>query len=250
MQLDWLRIFPAKLLPNDRHRWQHQGRRRQVDASPAVARARKLAGHEVLLVDADAQGTAQTAVTLRSETSQAPALTCVQLADWRQLRAQLKALAAKHDDTIIDAGGRDNEALRIALGYSDLIVVPVQPRAADVWELTKIADLVDRAQAAREADGEGPLRVLAVLNLADPTMPPDTVETHKALAEFPQLGPTDLVVRRRKAVANALAHGLAVTEMQPRDPKAVDEIAALVAHVSNIKEHANGGHKTSRAHAS
>jgi chromosome partitioning protein len=215
-----------------------------------LALARKLAGHEVLLVDADAQGTAQTAVTLRSEAAQSPPLTCVQLADWRQLRAQLGALAAKHDDTIIDAGGRDNEALRIALGYSDLVVVPVQPRAADVWELAKVADLIDRVQAAREADGEGQLRVLAILNLADPAMPPDTIETHKALAEFPQLGPTEIVIRRRKAVANAMAHGLAVTELQPRDPKAVDEIAALVDYVFDSKGHDHGDHKASQSQAS
>jgi hypothetical protein len=50
-----------------------------------LALARKLSGREVLLVDADAQGTAQTAVTLRSEAAQSPSLTCVQLADWRQL---------------------------------------------------------------------------------------------------------------------------------------------------------------------
>jgi chromosome partitioning protein len=215
-----------------------------------LALARKLAGHEVLLVDADAQGSAQTAVTLRSEAAQSPPLTCVQLADWRQLRAQLAALAAKHEDTIIDAGGRDNEALRIALGYSDLLVVPVQPRAADVWELTKVADLVDKVQAAREADGEGQLRVLSVLNLADPAMPPDTVETHKALADFPQLGPSEIVIRRRKAVANAMAHGLAVTELQPRDPKAVDEIAALVAYVFDSKGHEYGNHTASQPQAS
>jgi chromosome partitioning protein len=215
-----------------------------------LALARKLAGHEVLLVDADAQGSAQTAVTLRAEAAQSPPLTCVQLADWRQLRAQLAALAAKHEDTIIDAGGRDNEALRIALGHSDLLVVPVQPRAADVWELAKVADLIDKVQAAREADGEGHLRVLAVLNLADPAMPPDTVETHKALAEFPQLGPTEIVVRRRKAVANAMANGLAVTELQPRDQKAVDEIAALVAYIFDSKEHANGDHKAGQSQAS
>jgi chromosome partitioning protein len=120
----------------------------------------------------------------------------------------------------------------------------------DVWELAKVADLIDKVQAAREADGEGQLRVLAVLNLADPAMPPDTVETHKALAEFPQLGPTEIVVRRRKAVANAMANGLAVTELQPRDPKAVDEIAALVAYVFDSKEPANGGHTASKPQAS
>ena len=121
--------------------------------------------------------------------------------------AQLGPLAGKHDDTIIDAGGRDNEALRIALLRSDLLVVPVQPRAVDVWALSDIADLNDRAQEAREDEGRARLRVLAVLNLADPGDNRDTVETVEALAGFPQLTLAATVVRRRKAVANAMAHG-------------------------------------------
>ena len=48
------------------------------------------------------------------------------------IAGQIGPLAAKHDDTIIDAGGRDSEALRVALGRSDVLLVPVQPRAVDV----------------------------------------------------------------------------------------------------------------------
>jgi ATPase MipZ len=95
-------------------------------------------------------------------------LSCVQLADGRLPRAQLAALAAKHDDTVIDVGGRDSAALRAALSRADLLVVPVQPRAVDVWALSDIADLIEQAQAARADDGKPSLRVVAVLNLADP----------------------------------------------------------------------------------
>jgi chromosome partitioning protein len=50
------------------------------------------------------------------------------------------------------------------------------------------------------------------------------------------------IVRRRKAVANAMAHGLAVTELQPRDPKAVEEVEQLINNVFNVMEVANGSH--------
>jgi chromosome partitioning protein len=209
-----------------------------------LALARQLAGRDVLLVDADRQGSAQTAATLRAEAGRSPALACVQLAEGRLLRAQLGPLAAKHDDTIIDVGGRDNEALRVALARSDLLVVPVQPRAVDVWALSDIADLVDQAQAAREDDGRPALRVLAVLNLADPGTNQDTIEAGVALAEFPQLPVVEAVIRRRKAVANAMANGLAVAELTPRDPKACDEFAALVSTVFESEEIAHGNHKT------
>ena len=211
-----------------------------------LALARQAAGRAVLLVDADRQGSAQAAATLRSEAGRTPALACVQLAEGRLLRAQLGPLAAKHDDTIIDGGGRDNEALRVALARSDMLLVPVQPRAVDVWALADIAGLVEQAQSAREDDGRALLCVLAVLNLADPGANPDTIEAGKALADFPQLHLIEPVIRRRKAVANAMAHGLAVAELTPRDPKACEEIAALLSNVFDGKEMANGNHKTSK----
>lgn len=197
-----------------------------------LALARRLAGRDVLLIDADRQGSAQNAATLRAESGRSPSLTCVQLAEGKVLRAQLGPLAAKHDDTLIDVGGRDSESLRIALSRSDLVVVPVQPRAVDVWALTDIADLIEQAQAARLDDGRRPLRVLAVLNLADPGDNPDTADAAAALADFPQLSAAlGTQIRRRKAVANAMAHGLAVSELTPRDAKACAEIAALVNNV-------------------
>lgn len=196
-----------------------------------IALARTIAGRDVLLVDGDRQGSAQAAATLRAEAGRLPALTCVQLAEGRLLRAQLGQLAAKHDDTVIDAGGRDNEALRVALGRSDLLVVPVQPRAVDVWALSDMADLVGQVQAAREDDGRPPLRVLAVLNLADPGTNSDTADAAAAMAEIRELPAAETVIRRRKAIANAMAHGLAVVEMAPRDAKACEEIAALVSNL-------------------
>ena len=205
-----------------------------------LALARRLAGHEVLLVDADRQGSAQIAVTIRAEASRQPGLFCVQYAEGKLLRAQLTALAGKHDDTIIDAGGRDSEALRVALGRSDVLLVPVQPRAVDVWSLTDIAELIDRAQAAREEDGRPPLRALAVLNLADPGANSDNADALAALTQFPQVTALNALVRRRKAVANAMAHGLSVHELMPRDAKAAEEFTALCAQVFDGKEHANG----------
>jgi len=207
-----------------------------------IALARAAAGHSVLLIDADRQGSAQNAATMRAEGGRTPPLTCVQLADGRLLRAQLSPLAAKHDDTIIDAGGRDNESLRIALLRSDLLVVPVQPRAVDVWSLADIAELIDRAQEAREDEGRPRLDVLAALNLADPGDNRDTTETVEALAGFPQFTVSAAIVRRRKAIANAMAHGLSVAELQPRDPKACEELEQLISNVFDVTELAHGNH--------
>lgn len=207
-----------------------------------LALARRLQGRDVLLIDADLQGSAQIGVSIRAEAAREPALSCVHYPNGKVLRGQMAALAAKHDDTLVDVGGRDSEALRVALGRSDVLLVPVQPRAVDVWSLADIAALVDHAQSAREDDGRQPLRALAVLNLADPGTNADTADALAALAHFPQLTPLVAVIRRRKAVANAMAHGISVLEQQPRDIKAVAEIGALCAEVFTIKEHSYGDH--------
>jgi chromosome partitioning protein len=211
-----------------------------------LALARALAGRDVLLVDADRQGSAQDAVSIRAEAGHAPALACVAYPEGSVLRQQLGLLAGKHADTIIDAGGRDSEALRVGLVRADALLVPVQPRAVDVWALRDIAELVTQAQESRADDGRKPLRALAGLNLADPGANADTQDALAALASYPQLVPVAEPIRRRKAVANAMAHGLAVAELLPRDAKACAEMAALTEAVFAIKEQSYGNHAASK----
>lgn len=129
-----------------------------------------------------------------------------------------------------------------ALGRSDELLEPVQPRAVDVWSLTDIAALVEQTQAAREDDGRPPLRALGVLNLADPGANSDNANAVVALAQFPQLFPLAALIRRRKAVANAMALGLSVFGLTPRDPKPVEEFAARCIQVFDGKEQADDNH--------
>jgi chromosome partitioning protein len=129
---------------------------------------------------------------------------------------------------------------------ADALLVPVQPRAVDVWALRDIAELVTQAQESRADDGRKPLRALAVLNLADPGANADTQDALAALASYPQLVPVAEPIRRRKAVANAMAHGLAVAELLPRDAKACAEMAALTEAVFAIKEQSYGNHAASK----
>jgi chromosome partitioning protein len=89
-----------------------------------------------------------------------------------------------------------------------------------------IAGLVDEANGVREG-----LRAYAVLNAADPGVSSDNTEAAAALADFPQLTLLDAPIRRRKAFANALGLGLSVEELTPRDPKACDELSALISMV-------------------
>ena len=60
-----------------------------------LARVRTLAGRDVLLVDGDRQGSAQTAMAIRAETNRRPGLACVQYPEGRVLRDQVQHQARK-----------------------------------------------------------------------------------------------------------------------------------------------------------
>ena len=189
-----------------------------------LALARALAGKDVWLVDGDRQGSSQTAVAIRAEAGRQPGVSCAQYVDGPTLRAQVQRQAAKFDDVIIDAGGRDSTALRAALVLSDVLLVPVQPRSVDVWALADIAALIEEVMAVR-----GGLRAYAVLNSADPgEVSLDNAETIEAMKEYQTITLLPAIIRRRKAFANATGQGLHISEISPRDPKASEELNALL----------------------
>jgi chromosome partitioning protein len=191
------------------------------------------AGRDVLLVDGDAQGSAQKAVASRAAAGRSPALSCVQYADGRILREQVRMLAPRYQDVVIDAGGHDSTTLRAALTLCDAVLIPYPPRTMDVWALADMAKLVEEARALRDG-----LLAMAVLNIADPGISADNAEAVAALADVPQLTGLKASITRRKAFPNAAGFGLSVEETMPRDPKACEELAVLATEVSAMVSHA------------
>lgn len=201
----------------------------------AIARAR--AGRDVWLIDGDRQGTASTALAIRAASGQLPAMATSQYTDGPTLRAQCDLQARKFDDVMIDVGGRDSSALRSALGLSDALLIPFQPRSVDVWALADIAALVEEVRSIGKN-----LQAFAVLNLAD-VQGTDNTEAAAALADFPGITLLNTPIRRRKAVANAIGEGQSVLEHEPADLKARAEIEALVAAVFGTGQQTNRGSK-------
>lgn len=189
-----------------------------------LAIARAISGSDVWLIDGDRQGTAQTAISIRSEAGHSPGIACSFYPDGQMLRAQVKQQGKKYTDIVIDAGGRDSTALRAALVLSDVLLVPFQPRSYDVWALNDIASLVDEARSVRDG-----LRAFAILNCADPgDSSTDNIEASKAVADVPQFEYLATPLRRRKSFANAAGAGLSVLELKPFDAKACDELKELI----------------------
>lgn len=189
-----------------------------------LAIARALAGRDVWLIDGDRQGTAQTAISIRADAGHTPGIACSSYPDGATLRAQVQQQAAKFEEIVIDAGGRDSTALRAALVLSDVLLVPFQPRSYDVWALDDMAVLIDEARSVRDG-----LRVFAILNFADPgESSTDNIEAAAAVADVPQFEYLKIPIRRRKAFANAAGQGLSVLEIKPGDKKAKEELKALI----------------------
>jgi chromosome partitioning protein len=94
-----------------------------------------------------------------------------------------------------------------------------------------MAALVEEARSVRDG-----LRALAVMNLADPgEQSADNAEAAAAVAEVPQFEYLAAPIRRRKAFSNAGGAGLSVTELSPRDPKAIAEMSKLIDALFNVQ---------------
>src|SRR5690606_30018227 len=99
---------------------------------------------DVLLVDADRQGTAQWWCDRRQEADGVPAIQCVQR--YGKLQATIRDMASRFDDVIIDCGGQDSNELRSAMLVAEAMFIPVQASIVDLVTLEHVAELVESAQ--------------------------------------------------------------------------------------------------------
>ena len=190
-----------------------------------LAIALSLKKRDVLLIDGDEQGTALAFTALRTNDKDGkpipgrPGYTVVAL-HGANIRTQVRQLAPKYADIVIDVGGRDTGSLRAALTVAHVVLIPVKPRSFDLWGVDQTADLVREAREINEG-----LRAIAVLNEAD-SQGKDNQAATDALREVDgiELAPVQIV--RRKAFPNAAAAGLSVLEYD--DAKASDELRQLL----------------------
>ena len=90
---------------------------------------------DVVLVDADRQGTASTWVARRLELGNGhyvPA--CVQ-SFGDTLARSLRDMATRYQDVIVDVASGDNIEMFQAIAAADAVVVPVQPSGFDLWTM-------------------------------------------------------------------------------------------------------------------
>ncbi len=179
-------------------------------------------GKDVLLVDADEQGTATDFTTMRNQAREEGAgYTCIALKG-RAVVTEIRRLASKYDEIVIDVGAGDNASQRGALAVADVFAVPLAPRSFDVWTLDKVAELVEEARVTNPE-----LKVFAFLNRAD-AKGGENEAAAEIIRKQPALKFLTVSLGARKSYAKAATAGLAVTELRPKDAKASEEIVALM----------------------
>ncbi len=183
--------------------------------------ARALSGSDVLLVDGDEQHTAITFTELRNSLLGKTGYTAVSL-HGAALRTQVRQLSSKYADIVIDVGGRNTGSLRAALTVTDVLLVPVQPRSFDIWAVDQVVALI---QEAREINPT--MRAVAMLNAAD-AQGNDNKGALDALRDIESIELLEFSIGRRKAFPNAASAGRAVIEQSPKDPKAIEELTAIL----------------------
>jgi len=193
-----------------------------------LAAMRARAGYDVLLVDADRQESAASWSAVRDQAGVEPRVPVVQKFG-SSLAQEVKGLAEKYQDVIIDTGGRDSTELRAALVVADRFFVPIRPSQFDLWALEKVTGLVEECRPINPN-----LEAIVLVNLAS-THPrvEELAETREYLDELDGVSLARTVLRERIAFRKAARDGLAVVELRPADPKAAAEMESLYAEVFN-----------------
>ncbi|MGG5820987.1 ParA family partition ATPase [Falsiroseomonas sp. HW251] len=177
-------------------------------------------GERVALLDTDPQKTLGHWHAARGRSPRASVLDFEAPSGWR-VPGAADRYRRSHDVILLDTPPHDDTDARIAIRAADLVLVPLQPSAADLWAMGATLDL---AKAEKK-------RVALALNRV-PAQGRVAQEVAEAL-RAQGLTLLDASLGNRTGYATAFASGLGVTEAAPRSV-AADEVRALAAAVRGL----------------
>ena len=181
-------------------------------------------GRDVLLLDADPQGTTTDWVQERMASGQGVEIPSVQASG--NIRVVLLDLAKRYEAIVIDAGGQDSEALRSAMTVATHMLMPFRPKRRDLKTLEHAEELVRMALAINPS-----LQVRAVITQC-PTLPSQRQRINDAKNACRSYGiePLQAMTYHRNVYDDTDEGGLSVLETDV-DGKAQDEIMAIATEL-------------------
>jgi len=180
-------------------------------------------GHDVVLVDADRQSTANNWAMDRAENKELPIVHCIQKYD--NIRDTLLDLNNRYEYVIVDAAGRDSRELRTGMTAAHILIVPFRPSQPDLDTLPNMQEIIIQAK-----DINPDLIIFGLITMA-PTNPVihEEKDTRECLTDYPEIKLLDTMICDRKCYRDAMSDGLGVIEMS--NLKAKSEIKALIKEI-------------------
>ena len=176
---------------------------------------------DILLLDADPQGTTTDWIKERDENSDLRNIPSVQASG--NIRQVLDDLSRRYQDIIIDAGGQDSEALRSAMTIATHMLLPFRPKRRDLKTLVHVEQLIKLAKAVN------PELVTKAVITQCPTLPSQAqriLDAKDACESFGLIALNQFTTNRN-VYDDADENGLSVFEVDS-DPKAKAEIEKIV----------------------
>ncbi len=133
--------------------------------STNLAAAAHLGGARTLLIDLDAQGSALDWYAARGDGSRLEGLSVVKN-DRAFALPRFRELSRGCDVVVLDGPPRLGDVTRAAAVAADVVVIPLQASALDLWAVQQTLELLDAADAIRAELERPPLRRVFVLNRA------------------------------------------------------------------------------------
>lgn len=183
------------------------------------------AGYNVLLLDADPQGSALAWSAVRSS-HDLPSKFSVLGMPHGSIHKEIERVSKGYDFVVIDAPPRVDLIAVSAIMASDIVVIPVQPSPYDIWAAEDIVNMVRKAQVYKPM-----LKCTFVINrkIFNTNM---GKEVHEALAkyEYPVL---NQAIYNRVAYAEAPVTGKSQYELDPEGITA-KEMEAVTAETLDM----------------
>ena len=162
---------------------------------------------DILLLDADPQGTTTDWVKERDENDALQNIPSVQASG--NIRQVLTDISKRYQDIIIDAGGQDSEALRSAMTLATHMLLPFRPKRRDLKTLNHIEQLIKLATAVN------PTLVTRAVITQCPTLPSQAqriLDAKEACESF-GLSALEQYTTNRNVYDDADENGLSVFEV-------------------------------------
>lgn len=179
------------------------------------------AGNRVALLDIDPQRSLARWDALRGTSRKARPLHFEAPSGWR-VPGVLDRLRQDQDVVLLDTAPHDDTDARVAIRAADLVLVPLQPSAADLWSMDGTLDLARK---------EGRRMALVLNRVPSAGRLRDQVTAALTERGLPLLDP---VLGNRTAFAQAFMSGLGAVEAAPRGV-AAEEARALAAALRELE---------------